>query len=914
MEKGVGDKVIMNQFFRNKVRKILTSSLFLILLISAITIIPDLSAQSQDEVHLEIVKVDWPNKTYMNKETVFSVKLKNNGENISRNDTISIIFSVGNKNISTIDYNKGLKSGENCSINVSWEPSVFGGRNLRFVMKYNNTRYDNKSRHIFVEPYRLPWWDNNWHYRSFVRVNSSGNISYFFNFTKLLNNKIGVENNVFENQTLRIIQYGSDGTISTNPVVKKFCFNETSSFDNQTNAAGYLSWNTSNFEEGDFYAIYFDVKNNTGIRGSINETYNMSISKNVSVTNESVFTEGWWARVSSPIENSYYASNQSIIFYAATPSKIKQANINLFYNDTKSHCSELKNVENNVSWKKKIDVFNKTGSWNVNFSFMDDAGYVFNDSCKFYVETTDITFSDVNISTDYQPTSPKVYLGDTVFLKASIKSFNARVSDLKIELLIDDQNVETKKTDIHHKHNDEKGIWWSQDIVFEWKPDEIRVYNYTLRLDPDDELRETNESNNHIQGNITVHEWPDMGIKKITVSSKSVFIEEKIDVSVSVENYSPYLASKYKLSLYSAQHSDVFDFNNSYSKKTVSLEPGEQKTFNFKWMSQNAGKWKLAGKIETNNTKKDSYIDNNLMIYSGFINIYGKSAPNIILTDVASRRVGEPITISALVSDEDGVKSVKIDAYTPDDSLCVNNQSMIPGGDNNFSFVLKPSMAGVYSYKIKAVDNSYISNKAVKQSTFRVLDDTAPSFLFYEIKPEVQLVDEEIKAECIVFDNTELKNVEIKIYSRGELVEEKNLAMDEQGKYVYSTSFSTPNRYRIWFEAVDDTGNHVTSPAKYLWITTDLSDTDNDGMPDWWEEKYGFNPKNSLDAEVDYDGDGLSNLEEYKAEGDPTEKVVLENMLYRVKGGFSFLVFSTLMMLVLLFLSYYGYRKRRRFL
>ena len=41
-------------------------------------------------------------------------------------------------------------------------------------------------------------------------------------------------------------------------------------------------------------------------------------------------------------------------------------------------------------------------------------------------------------------------------------------------------------------------------------------------------------------------------------------------------------------------------------------------------------------------------------------------------------------------------------------------------------------------------------------------------------------------------------------------------------------------------------------------------DNDNDGMPDEWETKYGFKPLDSSDALLDSDGDGLSNLEEFK--------------------------------------------------
>jgi len=40
-------------------------------------------------------------------------------------------------------------------------------------------------------------------------------------------------------------------------------------------------------------------------------------------------------------------------------------------------------------------------------------------------------------------------------------------------------------------------------------------------------------------------------------------------------------------------------------------------------------------------------------------------------------------------------------------------------------------------------------------------------------------------------------------------------------------------------------------------------DSDNDGMPDDWEEKHGFNPQNPSDNSQDKDGDGYTNIEEW---------------------------------------------------
>jgi hypothetical protein len=40
-------------------------------------------------------------------------------------------------------------------------------------------------------------------------------------------------------------------------------------------------------------------------------------------------------------------------------------------------------------------------------------------------------------------------------------------------------------------------------------------------------------------------------------------------------------------------------------------------------------------------------------------------------------------------------------------------------------------------------------------------------------------------------------------------------------------------------------------------------DNDNDGLPDEWEIKYGLDPANNLDNNLDNDKDGYTNIEEW---------------------------------------------------
>ena len=52
-------------------------------------------------------------------------------------------------------------------------------------------------------------------------------------------------------------------------------------------------------------------------------------------------------------------------------------------------------------------------------------------------------------------------------------------------------------------------------------------------------------------------------------------------------------------------------------------------------------------------------------------------------------------------------------------------------------------------------------------------------------------------------------------------------------------------------------------------MAPDLTDSDRDGLPDWWENQYFGNPTNAV-ASDDSDGDGMSNLAEYIGSYDPT--------------------------------------------
>ena len=70
---------------------------------------------------------------------------------------------------------------------------------------------------------------------------------------------------------------------------------------------------------------------------------------------------------------------------------------------------------------------------------------------------------------------------------------------------------------------------------------------------------------------------------------------------------------------------------------------------------------------------------------------------------------------------------------------------------------------------------------------------------------------------------------------------------------------------RVFCQNPDMTNRcHRPIPAK-------RGDADKDGLPDAWENKYGFNPNDPADAQQDADGDTFTNAEEFEAKTDPKD-------------------------------------------
>jgi len=103
--------------------------------------------------------------------------------------------------------------------------------------------------------------------------------------------------------------------------------------------------------------------------------------------------------------------------------------------------------------------------------------------------------------------------------------------------------------------------------------------------------------------------------------------------------------------------------------------------------------------------------------------------------------------------------------------------------------------------------------------------------------------------------------------------------LNTENNSTYS-SLTVDKQARIWsstannnITAINDAGQQLLShkvTGYFQFLAAELAiDTDNDNIPDYWEEYYNLNINDSSDGLVDVDGDGINNVQEFELGTDP---------------------------------------------
>ncbi|MCI0744134.1 MAG: lamin tail domain-containing protein [Verrucomicrobia subdivision 3 bacterium] len=89
---------------------------------------------------------------------------------------------------------------------------------------------------------------------------------------------------------------------------------------------------------------------------------------------------------------------------------------------------------------------------------------------------------------------------------------------------------------------------------------------------------------------------------------------------------------------------------------------------------------------------------------------------------------------------------------------------------------------------------------------------------------------------------------------------------------VLTISNVQTNQAGTYTVIITNAGNMSPGVLSANAVLTVLVDSDGDGAPDIWESQFGFLPNNGSDGELDFDGDGASNADEFRAGTDPKDE------------------------------------------
>jgi len=765
-------------------------------------------------------------------------------------------------------------------------PSLLTPRNFSLDAdvgsSYPITNYENPPQSLGAPPVNAThylWWNANWHYRRMCNVTGTGNVSTTVNFTALLTT-LQVTGAMMENATITIVRYRYNGSIAE--VITTYEFRENSSFHNDTNAYGILTWHVP---ISGIYYMYFDVTANKGQRSGLNETSNLSASGDALIITTGS-AEGWWM-IQSPLA-SYYLLNEQVTFTVNTTAKASNVHANFYRNGSPSFIGIFLTIDN-LHWIYQTAFQNK-GNWTIKINASDDVVYYARVlTTDFFIGNPDLAFTKLVVN------SAPYYRGKPLEIQAYIYCMNATLSQVNVSLFIDGK-LSVHQDDLVFKKN------INSTVAFTWAPTKKGSANVTVLVDPKNAIPESNEKNNRRTMILAIQGIPELGVVNITVPSHSIVEGNPATFYTCLTNKGDENATNYRVNLYMEQTNTNYTYLESAEKNFTYVTIPMNRTVNISLVwgqvqygpSGYYGRWVAGIKILTNDTKPDSYLENNTLVrYNKRLQVLlgDRTPPVVTLMNVPqTQEQGFPAQFLITATDESGISDVTITIKNPVNKY--TNGTMTPLVNNQYQYsYTTTAILGAYSYTITATDNSFNKNKkTVNGGFYLIVDMTPPTISYADVYPFVQLSNRTVEFSCIASDVSGIQVVDVMIVFPDVHTEvHAMLNASNDMKYVYRDQFSQIGEYHYTIKVLDTLHNQNTTDVKAFWITHDLNDTDSDGMPNAWEQRYGFDPYDSSDAVQDADHDGVTNLEEYKAGSNPiaTESTGLNGLqILRDNGAY----------------------------
>lgn len=215
---------------------------------------------------------------------------------------------------------------------------------------------------------------------------------------------------------------------------------------------------------------------------------------------------------------------------------------------------------------------------------------------------------------------------------------------------------------------------------------------------------------------------------------------------------------------------------------------------------------------------------------------------------------GDPLFVSGRIVDERGVGSVWV---TVDDGPDIEMGKYLRSGRFDIPIPGAESLdSGTHSIAFTVTD--LVGNKDYITIDLEV-DGGGPALLLDEL-PQIVVRGKEITISGYVMDPSGIGEAYLDIFGYGQI----EILIKEDGYFTadLDTSDLPVGEITVTLHALDNAGNPADLSSIFHSVTRS-TDTDGDGIPDWWEDMFfGLDPF-VRDSDNDQDGDGYTNLEEY---------------------------------------------------